>query len=198
MRAVLGEVSYQLLIVLTAASVGAGVGVRCLRFRFRHSQHDCCARCMPLTTAIDNLAQGVVLFTDRREVVFCNQRYREIHGLTLEQVQPGTPIKQLIECRSEPGLIVPAASQDYVKQHITDPVRASNEIYQFSDGRTIACAVRPFPGGGGIATHEDVTEREALNRQLKHQYELVKEQQEQLRVRNLQFDTALNHIYPRL
>jgi signal transduction histidine kinase/AmiR/NasT family two-component response regulator len=41
---------------------------------------------------------------------------------------------------------------------------------------------------------EDVTEREALNGQLKHQYELLKEQQEQLQARNLQFDTALNHV----
>jgi len=91
-------------------------------------------------------------------------------------------------------LTAPAASQDGVKQHVTDPVTAQNAIHEFSDGRLIAYAVRPVPGGGGIATHEDITEREALHRQFKHQYELLKEQQEQLRARNLQFDAALNHM----
>jgi signal transduction histidine kinase/ActR/RegA family two-component response regulator len=143
---------------------------------------------------MDKLDQGIILFSDKREVVFCNQRYREIYGLTLEQVKPGTPIAQLIQHRLALGLKVPAGSDDYVKELVTAPVTISNAIHEFSDGRIIAYASRPVPGGGGIATHEDITERETLHRQLKQQYELVKEQQEQLRARNLQFDAALNHM----
>ena len=190
-HAVLGEVGYQLLIILTTAMVGAATAIICLRIRSRRLEYDCRARCVQLAMAIDNLAQGVVLFTDKREVVFCNRRYREIYGLTFEQVKPGTPIHQLTQRRLELGS---AASEMDVKPRVTGPVTASNTVHEFSDGRIIACAVRSFPEGGGIATHEDVTERETLNRQLKRQYELVKEQQEQLQARNLQFDTALNHI----
>jgi PAS domain-containing protein len=108
---VLGEVGYQLFIILTAAIIGAAAAFVCVRNRFRQSQRDCCARCAQFTAAIDNLAQGVVLFTGKYEVVFCNRRYREIHGLALEQVKPGTPIKQLIKCSAELGSMDPTASQ---------------------------------------------------------------------------------------
>jgi diguanylate cyclase (GGDEF)-like protein len=67
-------------------------------------------------------------------------------------------------------------------------------VQQFADGRIIAYTVYPVPGGGGMATHEDITEREALNARLKKQYELGKEQEETLRVRNFQFDTAINNM----
>ena len=67
-------------------------------------------------------------------------------------------------------------------------------MQEFTDGRIIAYTVYPVPGGGGMATHEDITEREELNARLKKQYELGKEQEETLRVRNFQFDTAINNM----
>ena len=51
-----------------------------------------------------------------------------------------------------------------------------------------------MPDGGGIATHEDITEREELHARIKQQYELVREQEETLRMRNFQFDTAINNM----
>ena len=67
-------------------------------------------------------------------------------------------------------------------------------MQEFTDGRIIAYTVHPLPGGGGLATHEDITEREELNARLKKQYELGKEQEEALRSRNFQFDTAINNM----
>ena len=49
-------------------------------------------------------------------------------------------------------------------------------------------------GGGWIATHSDVTEREELHSQLREQFEITNQQKLQLAARNLQFDTALNNI----
>jgi len=191
---VFGEVGYELIIILAAAMVGAATATVYLKIRSRHSGYNCRTRSVQLAMAIDNLSQGVVLFTDKQDVVFCNRRYQEIYGLTLEEVKPGTSNNKLIQRRVDLGLAVPVALQEDMKHDVTDPVTASNAIHQFPDGRMIACAVRPFPHGGGIETYEDVTEREAANSQFKQQYELVNEQQEQLRARNLQFDTALNHM----
>ena len=67
-------------------------------------------------------------------------------------------------------------------------------MQEFTDGRIIAYTVHPMPGGGGMATHEDITEREELNARLKTQYELGRAQEETLRVRNFQFDTAINNM----
>ena len=184
----------QPLVILPLAMVGAATGIIGLRILLRYLENDCHARWRQLVTAIDNLAQGVILFSDKREVVFCNRRYQEIYGLTAEQVKPGTPIEHLIQRRMELGFNVPVASHYDVQQRVTGPVAASDAIHELSDGRIIAYTVRPIPGCGGIATHDDITEREGLHRQLMQQYDIVKEQQEQLYARNLQFDAALNHM----
>jgi diguanylate cyclase (GGDEF)-like protein/PAS domain S-box-containing protein len=145
-------------------------------------------------TAIDNLTQGVVVFDKDRRVVHCNKRYREIYGLTPEQVSPGTPTSRLISRRLELGLMVPADPAEYIRQRTSGEVKASNAIQQFADGRVIAYAVRPMPDGGGIATHDDITERERLHAELEEQHRLVTRQQEELSARNLQFDAALNNM----
>ena len=58
----------------------------------------------PIEEAFDHLALGIVIFDGKREVVFCNLRYREIYGLTPEQVKPGTPTTDLIRHRLRLGL----------------------------------------------------------------------------------------------
>ena len=145
-------------------------------------------------TVIDSLSQGLVVFDKDRRVVICNARYREIYGMEPEQVTPGTPTSELIKRRLELGLKVPDNPEEYVRQRISKEVTASNAMQELADGRMIAYAIRPMPDGGGIATHEDITERERLHAQLAEQHELVKRQQQELSIRNLQFDAALNNM----
>jgi diguanylate cyclase (GGDEF)-like protein len=45
-----------------------------------------------------------------------------------------------------------------------------------------------------MATHEDITGREEIGARLKAQVELRKQQEEDLRIRNFQFDTAINNM----
>ena len=147
-----------------------------------------------LEEAIHRLALGIVIFDDKREVVFCNARYRDMYGLSPEQVKPGTPTSELIRNRLNLGLKVKIAPDDYIRQRVGRDIALDTTMQQFTDGRIIAYTVHPMPGGGGMATHEDVTEREELSARLKTQYELGKEQEETLRVRNFQFDTAINNM----
>jgi len=144
--------------------------------------------------AINNLSLGIVVFDEKREVVFCNGRYREMYGLSPEQVRPGTPTSELIRHRLGLGLKVQVAPDDYVRARVGRDIALDTTVQEFADGRIIAYTVYPMPGGGGMATHEDITEREELNARLKKQYELGREQEETLRVRNFQFDTAINNM----
>ena len=57
-----------------------------------------------LEEAINHLSLGIVIFDEKREVVFCNERYREMYGLSPEQVKPGTPTSELIRHRLGLGL----------------------------------------------------------------------------------------------
>jgi diguanylate cyclase (GGDEF)-like protein len=147
-----------------------------------------------LEDAIDKLSLGIVIFDHKREVVFCNKRYMEIYGLTPEQVKPGTPTSDLIQHRLNLGLKVQETPEDYIRQRVATPVAPFNAIQEFVDGRIIRYTVHPMADGGGLATHEDITEREEISTRLQRQYELGREQEENLRVRNLQFDTAINNM----
>src|SRR5215218_7771963 len=147
-----------------------------------------------LEEAINHLSFGIVIFDEKREIVFCNGRYREMYGLSPEQVKPGTPTRELIQHRLNLGLKVQVAPDEYIRERVGRDIALDTTVQEFTDGRIIAYTVYPIPGGGGMATHEDITEREELNARLKKQYELGKEQKEALRVRNFQFDTAINNM----
>jgi len=147
-----------------------------------------------LEEAIDNLSLGIVIFDANRRVVFCNRRYMEMYGLAPDQVKPGTPTSALIQHRLNIGLKVRVAPEQYIRERVGRDIALDTTVQEFTDGRIIAYTVSPLPDGGGIATHEDITEREELHARLKRQYELGKEQEEALRVRNIQFDTAINNM----
>ena len=147
-----------------------------------------------LEDAINHLSLGVLIFDEKREVVFCNRRYVEMYGLSPAQVKPGTPTSELIRHRLNLGLKVPVAPDDYIRTRVGPDIALDTTIQEFTDGRIIAYTVYPVPGGGGMATHEDITEREALHARLTKQYELGKGQEEALRIRNFQFDAAINNM----
>lgn len=188
---VLGEVGYQPLITLAITPLVIAIGITGLRFLLHQLKNHYRA---PLLRAIDSMEQGIVLFSEERTLVFCNRRYREIYRLTSEQVKPGTPIEQLPHCRLEVAGEASGVSDEQGRHWIASPVAASKAIHEFSDGRIITCVCHPIPGGGDVATHEDVTVQETLHRQLQRQYDILNDQQEQLRARALQFDAVLKHM----
>ncbi|MES1149001.1 MAG: PAS-domain containing protein, partial [Bradyrhizobium guangdongense] len=133
-----------------------------------------------LEQAVNNLSLGIVLFDADRKVIFCNQRYMQMYGLSPDQVRPGTPTKTLIEHRLKLGLKVRGEVNDYVRARTEGEIRNERTVQEFADGRIIAYAVHSLPDGRGMATHEDITEREELSARL-HQ-------------RNMQFDIATNNM----
>ena len=151
-------------------------------------------RCGLIEEAFNNLSLGIVIFDGKREVVFCNPRYREIYGLSAEQVKRGTPTSDLIRHRLNLGLKVEKNPEDYIRERVGKPVAQREAVQEFADGRIIRYAIHPLSDGGGMATHEDITEREEMSARLKRQYELGREQEEKLQQRNLQFDTAINNM----
>jgi diguanylate cyclase (GGDEF)-like protein len=147
-----------------------------------------------LEQAIDNLSLGLIIFDSKRELVFCNKRYMEIYRLSSEQVKPGTPISELIRHRLNLGLKIDSKPDEYIRERVASAGIPATTVHEFTDGRVISYTVYPMPDGGGMATHEDITAREEMSARLKMQYELGKEQEENLRIRNLQFDTAINNM----
>ena len=148
-----------------------------------------------LVEALNRLSLGLIIFDKKREIVFCNRRYMEIYRLSPEQVKPGTPISEMIQHRLGLGLKVLQKPDEYIRERIGSPVVATTTIQEFIDGKVIAYTAYPMPDGGGLATHEDITEREAMIAQLKQQQGGPSaDHEEALRIRNMQFDMAINNM----
>jgi diguanylate cyclase (GGDEF)-like protein len=133
-----------------------------------------------LEQAVNNLWLGIILFNRSREVIYCNQRYMDMYGLSPEQVRPGTPVSNLIQHRLKLGLKIRGEADAYIRARTEGTIVSERTVQEFADGRIIAYTIHPLPGGGGMATHEDITEREELSARLQQ--------------RNMQFDTAINNM----
>ncbi len=147
-----------------------------------------------LENAINNLSLGLMILDKKWKVVFCNKRYMEIYRLSSEQVRPGTPIGELIQHRLNLGLKILSNPDEPVQERVGSTIVPTTTVLEFTDGQVIICKVYPMPDGDWMATHEDITERRELSARLKMQQELESAQEEKLRTRNLQFDTAINNM----
>src|SRR4051812_28845887 len=147
-----------------------------------------------LAQAVDNLSLGLIICDSKHQVVFCNRRYTEIYALSPAQVKPGTPIGELFQYRLNLGLKVLSQPGEAIKGRVANPIVYGTTVQEFTDGRVISKTVYPMPGGGAMATHEDITEREQLSARLQRQVAFGQEQEENLRLANLQFDNAINNM----
>ena len=147
--------------------------------------------------ALSNMSQGLCMFDGDQRLVVCNARYLQMYGLTPAQAQPGTEFRQLLQYRLEQGSFPSGPTPDEYMADLHASLRRSSawsKVTRLGDGRFIAVSNRVMPGGGWIATHDDVTEREELHARLEKQHEVATQQEEQLRRSNLQFDMAVNNM----
>ena len=122
-----------------------------------------------LHTVLNNMSQGVLLFDSELRLVICNQRYTEMYGLSQDNVRPGCTLLDLLNSRAQAGTFS-GSPADYVAslvECIAEGKTFSNTT-KLSDGRVIALVSKPINGGGWLATHEDITERQRAEERVGH------------------------------
>src|SRR5256885_9201589 len=72
--------------------------------------------------------------------------------------------------------------------------QVSRYTNKLADGRLISASVQPRADGGWVVTHEDITEREALNARLARRNRLLKQREEELETLNTRFNAAINNM----
>ena len=113
-----------------------------------------------LSTALNNMSQGLNMFDAQGRITLLNTRYLEMYKLDPTIVKPGCTIKKLIEYRKATGLF--AGDVDSYVQKILDGIaqgKSQQHYVEASDGRIVLAKNEPLPGGGWVSTHEDVTEQ---------------------------------------
>jgi diguanylate cyclase (GGDEF)-like protein/PAS domain S-box-containing protein len=144
--------------------------------------------------AIGNMSQGMCLYDAEQRILFANDRYADIYGLTREQVKPGTTLREVFAARAARGAYAAAHAEEFIQAGLERFGRYTCEILKLDDGRFISVVRRPMPDGGLLSTHEDITEREQLSAQITRQNELLIEREQELKLRNEQLDAALNNM----
>ncbi|WP_426423404.1 sensor domain-containing protein [Bradyrhizobium genosp. A] len=114
-----------------------------------------------VSSAMNNLNQGVVMTDAQRRVIFCNDRYLEIYGLTRSDLWSGMTGYDILELRRKRGVL--AVSDDDFYEKAASP---NGLISELPDGRAILVKYFILPNGGSVATHLDVSEQRKLSRQL--------------------------------
>jgi PAS domain-containing protein len=112
-------------------------------------------------TAINNMSQGLCFFDSDHRLIVWNDRFVEIYNIPAERVYPGMKLTEIVDLRMEAGSFPAMTREEYIRWR--SDVAASNEAKDstvgLQDGRTIKIRHRPMPGGGWVATHEDITEQ---------------------------------------
>src|SRR5690348_16391395 len=120
---------------------------------------------MRMRSAMQHMSQGLCMFDADQQLLICNRRYMQMYDLP-DSIGAGCSLRDLLEARVKAG----SFSRDideYCRELAASlsKGRVNSVEVAAAGGRTVLVTNRPVPGGGWVATHEDITERRAAERE---------------------------------
>src|SRR5262245_61373070 len=115
---------------------------------------------LQITTAVNNMSQGLCMFDSSARLVFANKRYLEIYRLSPETTKPGVSLHDLVGQRKAAGTF--SGDVDAYVRNIMNEIsagKAMDKLIELKDGRVISLCNRPMRGGGWVVTHDDITDQ---------------------------------------
>lgn len=114
-----------------------------------------------INAALNSMNIGVVIIDAKQSLVFCNDSYLRLYGLSRADLRPGMSGRELIELRHARNRI------DCDVDAFLDQVSSEDgHVTELPDGRFVLVKNRELRSGGAISIHEDCTERRRLARQV--------------------------------
>jgi len=112
-----------------------------------------------LQTALNNMSQGLCLWSPSAELILCNERYVQMYGLTPNLARAGVSLRELLDHRIKVGSF--SGSRDQYIADLLSSIAKGKTVTNVREheGRFIAIVNRPMGDGGWVATHEDITEQ---------------------------------------
>lgn len=114
-----------------------------------------------VSSALNHLNQGVVMTDPRGRIVFCNDRYLDIYGLSRADIRRNMTGPDLLELRRDRGVFELSVGDFYAKAASPEGL-----VTELPDGKSVLVKYFPLPNGGSIATHLDCTDQRRLSRKL--------------------------------
>jgi diguanylate cyclase (GGDEF)-like protein len=141
--------------------------VRKLSHQHRLSEQRLRLEKLRLDTAVNNMAQGLLLFDSSQRLVICNHRYIDMYRLSAQVVKPGATFREVIAHRKATGTFVGDVDL-YCSRVLRDIGLRQAMTIETPDGRAIQVVNEPLADGGWVATHEDITERTRAEQRITH------------------------------
>ncbi|MEN2988621.1 PAS-domain containing protein [Tistrella sp. BH-R2-4] len=125
-------------------------------------------RSQQFNAALENVFLGLAMFDAERRLVVCNQRYRELFGLSESLACRGTTLHAILEHAarvegydvSELGEVLSRRLERLATRH----TRTWSE--ELRNGRVLDLFVRPVASGGALVAVQDVTEQRRFEQAL--------------------------------
>jgi diguanylate cyclase (GGDEF)-like protein len=110
------------------------------------------------SAALDNMAQGLSMYDDEDRLITHNRRYRELYDVPDDLLSEGSPLSEVFEFLVSTGRF-PGTEDYYAAETRGSSEKAGLTEVHLGNGRIVEIQRQPLPGGGWVATHEDVTEK---------------------------------------
>jgi diguanylate cyclase (GGDEF)-like protein len=132
--------------------------------------HDLSLHNARITTALNHMSQGLCMFDADKKLIVCNEQYARMYGIPPGQLQPGTPLRQILQDRIDSGQFKVGNPEDYLRERIeaVEEKTASVKYHHLTDGRSIAITHCPLEDGGWVATHDDITDMVRFEAKIAH------------------------------
>lgn len=140
--------------------------------------------------AINSMLKGLCAFDGEKNLIICNRTYASLYNLPENLTRPGTSFLDIMRHRIESGIIPEGETAESHFEHrmsMVDSKHTQMEFTETENGRSLNIIKNPVPGGGWIGVVHDVTEE--LEKE-----DLIKQRSEEIRLQNLRFAAAVQHM----
>ena len=123
-----------------------------------------------IDAALNNMSQGLVMFDSSARLIVCNQRFRELYGVSSEAVHPGCSFREILDQRVAAGSLLVGDVEKHIAEILAGVARGLEftRTVTLRDGRIISGVNHPTADGGWVATLEDITEEKRAEERIVH------------------------------
>jgi PAS domain-containing protein len=135
--------------VLALAVAGAALVILGISFAGAYAERRFREQGLQLSTAMNNMSQGLIMFDAAERLVVCNDRYIEMYGLPRALAKPGTTLQEIIRTRVATGSL--ARDPDEYRAELREAMEAgrmTSWVVESPDGRAVAIATVDADGAG--------------------------------------------------
>jgi class 3 adenylate cyclase/PAS domain-containing protein len=149
-------------------AVGGAVTVMTDVTEQKRAERDLADKEAELHVALDNMP-GALVYTDNQlNIVYCNDRFREMYIVPPELLQPGRPYAAFLRYLAENGYYGEGDVETLVARRVESMRHPSGKSFEdhAPDGRWFRILRRKVVAGGTVTVMTDITEQKAAERDL--------------------------------